>query len=355
MADFAASRTSCRASLTYTVAREIILMDIMLGLFRSKAIDDLLVAQRSERSDRQDLCLSTREKTRAMRTRQKPDFAADRTHFFDLTAIRTDFLMRNHAAYDFFYNFMQHIGNFLGSLRVIHQEMLHRIRFDCCNVFIAIELVRIPYSFIELIRCKLTNCLLEFFCYLEQFDLTFWLAAFFYNLLLEFDNLLDFFVAKQNRFKNDLLRQLVGTSFNHHDCIVRTGNRKIKLRLLTLLCCRVDDELSIDAANAYTCNRPVKRDIRYTKCTRRTDHCSNFRCIVLICRKNRSNDLDIVAETLSKKRTDWPVNQTTAKNRRLARTSLSLYKTAWNLSGSIHLFFIIHGKREKIHTLTRLS
>ena len=238
------------------------MVDIVFGRLRSKAIDNLLIAKRSQRRDRHDLSLSTREQAGAMRTRQQADFAADRTDFLYLTPIWTDFLVRDHMADDLFLEIMQGHSDLLIHLRIIHEEMLHDIGIDIRNMGITVQLIRVTGSFIQTGHGIFTDALLQFLRNREQRNITLFLAAFFLYIILEVNDTLNFLVTKEDCIEDHVLWQFTGTSLNHHDGIMRAGNRQVQSRNLTLLLSRVDDEFIIDTTDTDAGNRAHERDIR---------------------------------------------------------------------------------------------
>ena len=73
-----------------------------------------------------------------------------------------------------------------------------------------------------------------------------------------------------------------------------------------------------------------------------------------IDRKHGRDDLNVVAETFGKERTNRPIDLTRAEHRVFGRTPFTLDVTAGNLSGGIHLLFEIAGKGEEVDAFARL-
>ena len=343
-----------RTSLAYRVAREIVLMDIMLAGFYTKAINYLLISQRAQGSNSQNLSLTTGKQARTMSTRQNTYLTANRTNLFYLTTIRANLLLGNHAANDFLNNLVEHIRNFLNGIWINLQEMLQSLSLNSSNMLVTIQLIWVAYCSIQLVSSIGTNSLLHFLWYSKELNLSLSLAYSLLHLILESNDLLDFLVTEENGLQNNFLWQLISTSLNHHNCITGASNGQIQIRLLTLLNSRVDNKLPINTAYTHTGNRAHERNIRNSQSTGCTNHSCNLWCIVLLYGQYGSYNLYIISIALWEQRTNRTVNETAAQNCRLARTTFSLYKTARNLANGVHLLLIINGQREEINALTRL-
>ena len=63
--------------------------------------------------------------------------------------------------------------------------------------------------------------------------------------------------------------------------------------------------------------------------------------------------MDIVAASFIKERTNRAVDETSAENRRISRTTFAAQETAGHLAYSVHFFFIIYSQREEISAFSR--
>ena len=324
------------------------MMEIMLRRLRAKPIDDLLIANRSQSRDRQYLGLSAGKEPGSMGSRQEPHLAAHGTNFLHAAPIGTNLLMGDHAADNFLLHFMKDIGNLLICLRIVHEELLHGLRLDICNMGIAVQLVGIARRRIQFCLGKLTDGLLQLLGNGKEFHFPLLLAANRLYLLLELNDFLDFLMAEQDGIEDDILRQLIGTGFHHHDSIMGTRHRKVQRGLLPLFLRGIDDKSIIHTSHTHTGNGPHEGDIRYRQGAGGANHRRQFRRIVLLHGEHRGNNLHIIPETLGKQRANRAVNETGAENSITGGTSLPLDESAGNLAGRIHLFLIINRQREEI-------
>src|SRR5205085_11895734 len=84
--------------LTRAERREVVVVQEALALDRGDIVDDLLVGAGAERDRAEDLRLSPREETAAVRARQEAHLARDRADGPGIAPIRPDTLVQNHGA-----------------------------------------------------------------------------------------------------------------------------------------------------------------------------------------------------------------------------------------------------------------
>ena len=125
MSDLTPSGAAHGARLSNTVAREIIVVQIMLRRLGSKPVDNLFISDRAERGDGEHLCLTSCKESGAMRARQNTNLTADRAHLIKRTAVRTDLLVRDHMTDDPLFDLIENLRNFLRCVRIFLDEMLN--------------------------------------------------------------------------------------------------------------------------------------------------------------------------------------------------------------------------------------
>ena len=330
-------------------------MDVVLRRLRSEAVDDLLVTERAERRDREDLGLATREEAGAMRARQQSDFARDGAHFFDFAAVRAYLLVGDHVAHDGLLEVVDGDGDLFIHLRVELEEVLHRVGRDLGDVGVAVELVRVADDCVEAVLRVVADGLLHLLRDEEELRLALLFAAVGLDALLEFDEALDLLMAEQDGVEDDVLRQLVGAGLDHHDGVVGAGDGEVQRRYLALLFRRVDDEFIVDAADAHARNRSHERDVGDSQGARCADHGGEFRCVVLLDGEDGRDDLDVVAEALREQRANRAVDQARAEDGVARRAALTLDEAPRDLACCIHLLFVVDRQREEVHAFARLS
>ena len=331
------------------------MMNIMFGCFGAKAVNNLFITQRAKGGYSHNLRLATSKESGTMCAGQQADFAADRAHFFEGTAVRANLFMGNHVSHDFFFQIMKRHGNFLIHFRIIYEEVFHGVSIDISDMGVAVQLVRVTGSGIQSVLGIFANSLFQFFRHGKEFRNALFLTASLLNFFLESYNAFDFLMAVQNGIENDVFRQFVSTGLYHHHGVFGTGNGEVQRGNLALFFRGVNDEFIIYTAYAHTGNRAHKGNIRHAQSGRRTNHGCQFRSVILLHRHNRSYYLHIVAVAFREQRTDRTVNQTGTENGVAGRTAFSFYKTTGNFAGSIHFFFVVNSQREKIHAFPGFS
>ena len=353
VADFAAAGAAHRACLADAVAGEVVVMDVMLRRLGAKAVNDLLVTERTERRDGQHLRLAAREERRAMRARQEPHLAGNRADFLDAAAVRADFFMRDHVTDNGLLEVVERHGDFLFHFGIVRQEMLSHIGRNRADMGVAVELVGIARRLVEALARIIIDSGREVVRHGEEMSFHLLLAAGALDFLFKLDDALDFLVAEEDGVEDDVLGELVRAGLDHHDGIVRARDREVQRRNGALRLGRVDDEFIIDAADAHACNRPLERDVGNGERRARANHGRDFRRVVLLDRKHGRDDLHVVAEPFRKQRTDRSVDEARAERRVARWASLALDEAARNLARRIHLFLVIDGQRKEIDAFAR--
>ena len=128
-------------------------------------------------------------------------------------------------------------------------------------MLIAVKLVGITHGFVEAHGSIVANRQIQILGCKEEFHLALFLAAGSDNLLLELHNALDLLVSEEDSFQNDLFGKLIRSRLDHHDGVVRPCHGQIQVGNRALLLRRIDDELSIHAADLNACDRSRKGDI----------------------------------------------------------------------------------------------
>ena len=147
-------------------------------------------------------------------------------------------------------------------------------------------------------------------------------------------------------------RKLVRSGFNHDDLLFCGSHRKEQVgnRLLTVS--RVQNKLPGNHAHLRRCARPVKGHIGNRSSKSGSEHRKKLRRSILINRKHRIVQKHIIPIVLRKERTHRTVNNPRRKNRMVAGSALSLFKSAGELSYRIHLLLILYGKGKEIDAVS---
>ena len=351
--DLATARAAQRLGFAYGIRREIIVVDVTLGFFCTKAIQNLCFTQGSQSQNIQDLGLTTSEQGAAMRTSQQTYLAGYRTNLVQLTTIRTNLVHGNGATNDFLNQLLGDVSNVLSIVRIFLQEYFSDFCFNLSYILFALQLVSVHQGVLQLLSTIFFNFSYQFSRRNVNRYFHLGLADFSNDFFLEFNQLLDYAMAKPNSVQHGFFGYFLRTCFNHQDSILGAGNSQIQLRNCCLSNSRVDDEFAINQAYTHTGDRTFKGNIRNRQCTGCTDHSRHIGSIVGVNGNSGSNDLYIVVIALGEHGANRTVNQAAGQNSLLAGTTFTFNKTTGDLTHSVHLFFKINSQREKVNTLTR--
>jgi len=160
--------------------------------------------------------------------------------------------------------------------------------------------------------------------------------------------------AERDRGEEIFLGHFARAAFDHHDGVGGAGNHDFHSADLVLLERRIGDELTVlIATDAHGGDVLVEWDVADgERCARGHDG-KGVGVQPRVGREDRRDDLDVVTETVRKKRTDGAIDLASRENGVFGRTSFTLDVAARNLAGRVHLLFVIAGEGEEVDSLTR--
>ena len=270
-----------------------------------------------------------------------------------MTTIRTNLVHGNGAANNLLHQLLGDVSNVLSIVRIFLQEYFSDFGFNLGNVFFTLQLVSVHQGILQLLSTIFFNFSYQFSRRNVHGYFHLCLADFSNDFLLEFNQLLDYAMAKPNSVQHGFFGYFLRTCFNHQDSILGAGNCQIQLRNSCLSNGRVDDEFAINQANAYTSDGAFKGDIGDGQSAGCAYHSRHIGSVVRVNGNCGCNDLHIVVVALGEHGANRTVNQAAGQNSLLAGTTFTFNKAAGDFAHSVHLFFKINSQREKVNTLTR--
>ena len=173
------------------------------------------------------------------------------------------------------------------------------------------------------------------------------------ELFLEVDDGLECPVAEQDGLGHDGLGQQVRAGLDHHDRVARAGDDQVELGVLELAERGVDDELTVDPADAHRGDGAVERDLADRQGRRCGDRADDVGQVLLIGREDRDHELDIVLVALGEERADRPVRLAGCQDRVLGRARLALDEAARDLARGVHALLEVHREGEEVEAGAR--
>ena len=353
MTNFTTTGATQGFGFAYAVRREVVVVDVTFGIFRTETIEGLCFTERSQSQNVQDLSLTTGEECATVRTSQETNFAGYRTHFIKLTTVRTDFVNGNGTTNDFLNEFLGDVSNIFSVVRIFVDENFCDFSFNTCNVFFTFQFISVHQSFFQFSSSVCFNFFCNFCRGIVYGNFHFGFADFSNDFFLEFYQFFDYAMSEPDCIKHGFFRNFFSTCFYHQDSIFSTSNSEVQKACASLFNSGVDDEFAINQANANTSDGTFERNVRNGECAGSTNHCRHIRSVVRVNGNCSCYDLYVIMITIWEHRTDGTVNQTAGQNSLFTRTTFTFNEATRDFTNGIHFFFKVNGQREKVYTFTR--
>ncbi len=157
-------------------------------------------------------------------------------------------------------------------------------------------------------------------------------------------------MAKHDRFEHLVFGKFLGLGFDHHHGVLGAGDDEVEVGLVHLVEEWVEDEFTVDHADAGGTDRAEERQAGKRQRGTARDHRDDVGVIFVVERQDRRDDLGFVLEAVDEERADGPVDEAGGQRFLFGRAAFALKKTAGNLTGGIGLFLVVHGQREEVHS-----
>ncbi len=329
------------------------MVHIALAVLGADAVDDLLFRHRRERRDGHDLRLATGEHAGAMGARQHADFAPDRANLRQLAAVGTHALVDDVAAHDFLLDGVQRVADLgLAALERL-SEVLADLGLDLLLAGVALRAVEGLEHPLNLVVGVLAHGLLDVVARKLQRELLLRLADFRDDAAYEFDDLLHFFMGKQDAAEHDFLGDFLRARLDHQHGLGRAGDGQVHQRNLALRDGGVDDVLAVDIADVDRADRAGPRNLRNRQRGGGADHRRDVRRVVLLDGHDGRDDGHIVAHSLREQRAQRAVDQAGGQDGLLRRTALAAVPRTGNVAHGIEFFLKVHAQREEVDARAR--
>ena len=226
MSDFAAAGTAHEAGLSYREGREVVLVDVAARNFTDDVVKGLLLGQRAQGADRQDLGLATSEETGSMGAREDACASRELADLGGLTTIRADAFLHNHGHELFFLHLLhdgvevvagaisqngQQLFLVLVLAQFISQGFLGNFGKSVVTLFLVDNAHALGNGFAHVLAESRVQGLVGD----EERILFLGLTSLFDKLIDGRHDLFDHVVGFLDGFQNQLLGNLIGTGFDH--------------------------------------------------------------------------------------------------------------------------------------------
>ena len=147
----------------------------------------------------------------------------------------------------------------------------------------------------------------EFILRVEERDFALHLTGELGEFFLSGDELDDFGLGEVESFDEISFGHFVGSTFDHDDLSFVAHINEIEIAIQALALGRIDNELTVDAADADSADGACERDVRHAKSGGSTVHGADVRIVLTVSAEEDGHDLGVVVVALREQRTQWAV------------------------------------------------
>ena len=281
-------------------------------------------------------------------------FAPDGTDLLEGAAVGADALVQDLGADLLFGEVIQavlHLPLFAGiDVRKVREDVL----FDLVLLLFARGAVELFEGGVQLRGRIGADRRVDVFRNVVQLHLTLGLADLLLDALDEGAQLLDLFMAEEDRADHLLVGDFLRPRLDHHDRVLRTGKAEGEAALFALSVVGIDDILAVHHADLHGAGRTGPGDVGNAQRDRAAEHRERFGRDVRVDGERGRDDHDVVEQALREERTDRAVDETGGEDPLIARTPFALFEAARDLADRVHLLFEVDLQREEIHPVARL-
>ena len=352
MADLAAAGAARCAGLAHRVRREVVVMDIALGLLVGQVVHELVVLGAAQSAGGQHLRLAAGEHAGAVHAGQDAHFGSQRADLVDAAAVHALALVQQPAAHhELLHLIADQIKICSGQVGVFLGDLVH----DGQQSGIAHILVVGVHSGLEVVQILVLDGMEHVHIQTHHLKIDLRLTALSHDLVDELDGLLDLHVSGLDGVQHGVLVHLVGTGLDHHDLIHGGGNGQGKVAHLALLLRGVQHDLAVHQTHLHAADGAVPRDVGHGSDQRSTDHTGDLRAAVGVQTHDGHGDAHVVAHFLGEQRAHGAVHHAAGQDGALTGAALTAHKAAGDAACGVELFLILHVQGEEIHALAGLG
>src|SRR5699024_9721597 len=387
VANLAALWRTNTTGFTGGVWREVVVVDITLGLHWGQRVNGLLHLEHIQGGHTKNLGFTALKQRRAVYAWDQTNLSAQVTDIFCRTTIDTETFGEDLLTHDFPHQLVVSSADLLG--RIIFGKDLEQLCFDFFHVrirsFVALLLRSNGHQLAELLLSLACNRVVDLVSvWREKLEFLRFLRRALSKSCLCFTQSLDEWLGcfesgcnsgllrRWCAFSNAFVHVHASACFNHHDGNVvdvfalvlaadnTAGNDHFKQRTLVLFCIRECQPLAFwvliisQQCHADTADRARYWQTGKLGCSRRAVDGDDVVVFRWVQAQDGIDDLNLIAQALNEGRAQRAVNQTTRQDGFSRWAGFATEERAGDFTCGIHAFFHIHGQREEIKSFARL-
>ena len=140
----------------------------------------------------------------------------------------------------------------------------------------------------------------------------------------------------------------MGFGFHHENGIGGSGHDQVQGGLPHFVDLRIENEISVDAANPRCADRAEKRNSGDRQSGGCGDHSDDVGIVFKVVAEDGRDDLGLILEAVREQWPDWPVDQTRDQGFLFRRAAFALEIAARDLAGGVGLFLVVHGQWKEV-------
>ena len=330
-------------------------MNVPLKLLVANTVDGLAVTESAKGRNSHYLGLTAGKYRRTVGTWQDTDLAPNGTDLGVSASVGTDALVDYLITKDLLHEIIENIVDIGCGIGILLSKMLYGLSLYLRGALFAlmsVEGIKLPFNLFTGILDNL--CLKLLIGSMDNGDKLF-LADLRLYLGYPGNDGLDVFMTKEDCVEHFLLGDLVCARFDHHDGVLGACHGEVQAAGFTLLGVGIDDIVAVNIANADRTDGACKRSLADRQRKGCTVHSKDVGLYVIFNAHAGRNDLNIIIESLGEKRTDRTVDKTAGKYSLFGGAAFALDEASRDLSGCIHLLFIITAQRQEIGSFPGLA
>ena len=352
VADLTPAGAAGRTGLAHRIGREVVVVDIPLGLLVGQIVHGLAVLGAAQGTGGQHLGLAAGEHTRTVDPGQDAHFGGQGPDLVDAAAVHPLALVQQPPADDLLLHLVaDQVQVGVGQVGVFPGDVVQ----DGQQRGVPDVLVVGVHGGLEAVQVLVADGVEDIHVDARGLELHFGLAPLGHDVVDEGDDLLDLHMGVLDGLEHGVLVHLVGAGLDHDDLVHGAGHGQGQVADAALLIGGVDDDLAVHQAHLDAADGAVPGDLGHSRHQRRADHAGDLGAAVGVQAHDGHGDAHIVAHLLGEQGAHGAVHHAAGQDGPLAGTALAAHKAAGDAAGGVQLFLILHAQGEEVDALPGLG
>ena len=310
-------------------------------------VEELLLVGRSQRADAHRLRFTAGEDGGAVDAGQRVGFGEQRTEVADLAAVGTHALFHDGNAESLLLDVFEHLLDVeVGGLRVAGLDRGFHFVAEGADLLATLDLGRGVDGILDAAAGDLVADFKELFLGHGHRVVALRLAGQADQFFLGFDQRGHRALGEVEGLDEVFFGDLVGGAFDHDDVGLVADVDQVEVAVLAVFEHRVDDEFTVDAADAHRTDRAGEGNVGDGEGGGGAVHREDVGVVDLVGGEEQRDDLGFVKVALREQGAQRTVGHAAGQDFLFGRASFALEVAARELAGGGGFFLVLDGKRE---------